>query len=194
MRCYWVTDDPIYIQYHDHEWGRPVVDDVKLLEFLILEGQQAGLNWLTILKKRESMRAAYAAFDPYALAAYSESDVASLLVNPGIIRNRRKVAATLQNAKAYIKLIQGGESFSEYLWHFVGGETRVNAWSGPKEVPVMTDQSKQMSRDLKKRGFSFVGPTICYAFMQAVGMVWDHTTDCDCYEQFSKLGRRKDED
>ena len=177
-RCAWVTDDPLYIAYHDQEWGVPVYHDLALFEMLILEGQQAGLNWLTILKKRASLRAAYADFNPARLSRFNQQDFQRLMQNTGIIRNRLKVQAAILNAKALLNLKKKGESLSDILWDCVGGQPIVNTWQTSAEVPVMSVQSKQMSSLLKKRGFSFVGPTICYAFMQAVGMVNDHTLDC----------------
>ena len=177
-RCAWVTDDPLYIAYHDQEWGVPVYDDLALFEMLILEGQQAGLNWLTILKKRASLRAAYANFDPIKLSRFNQQDFQRLMQNTSIIRNRLKIQAAILNAKALLNLKNKGESLSDILWDCVNGQPIVNTWQTSTEVPVMSVQSKQMSSRLKKRGFSFVGPTICYAFMQAVGMVNDHTLDC----------------
>jgi len=177
-RCAWVTEDPLYQQYHDQEWGQPVYEDLKLFEFLILEGQQAGLSWITILKRRQGYRAAYCQFNPEKIARFNQQDYDRLMQNTGIIRNRRKVAAVIQNAKAYLRCAEQGRSFSQLLWQVVDGNPVINHWSQAEEVPVMTEQSKQMSSQLKKCGFTFVGPTICYAFMQAVGMVWDHTQDC----------------
>ena len=185
-RCAWVTDDVIYQAYHDQEWGVPVYDEQLLFEYLILEGQQAGLNWLTVLKKRESLRQAYAGFVPAKLAHFSQQDCQRLMADESIIRNRLKINAAIQNAKALLVLQKQGQSLSTLLWGCVEGAPVINHWANASAVPVMTAQSKAMSSLLKKKGFSFVGPTICYAFMQAVGMVNDHTQDCDCYRQREK--------
>lgn len=183
-RCAWVADNPLNIHYHDHEWGRPIYDDQKLFEFLILEGAQAGLSWLTILKKRDNYRACFDNFLPQKIALYDQHKIDSLLSNPGIIRNRLKIASAITNAKAYLQIIKQWPSFSDYLWHFVDGQPIKNHWDTIKHVPTKTILSDKMSKDLKIQGFKFVGSTICYAFMQAVGMVNDHTTDCFCYEKF----------
>jgi len=181
-RCGWVSDDPVYQEYHDKEWGVPVYNDRDLLEKLILDGAQAGLSWITILKRRDSYRIAYDQFDPSIMADWSDEKLEELLQNPGIIRNRLKVQSARKNARAYLKLMdQGG--FSSFLWSFVGGSPKINNWTNLSEVPAETEESKAMSKALKKRGFTFVGPTICYAFMQAVGMVNDHTIDCFRYRQ-----------
>lgn len=177
-RCGWVTDDPLYIEYHDKEWGVPVHNDRKLFEMLILEGAQAGLSWITILKKRENYRKALDNFDYNKIAKYDEEKKEELLSNKGIIRNKRKINATINNAKTFIKAQEEFGSFDKYIWKFVGGKPIKNRWNKLEEVPTMTEKSEEMSKDLKKRGFKFVGPTICYSFMQAVGMVNDHTTDC----------------
>ncbi len=182
-RCKWVTDDPIYIEYHDNEWGVPVHDDRKLFEFLILEGAQAGLSWITILKKRENYRSAFDDFDPVKISQYDESKIVELLSNQGIVRNRRKIEATINNAKQFLKIQQDFGSFDKYIWQFVGGTPKKNNWSKIEEVPATTAESDIMSKDLKKRGFKFVGSTICYSFMQAIGMVNDHTTDCFRYDK-----------
>jgi DNA-3-methyladenine glycosylase I len=179
-RCGWVTDDPLYINYHDQEWGVPIYDDRRLFEFLILEGVQAGLSWITVLKKRENYRKSFDNFDPEKIAVYTQRKIDALLVNSGIVRNRLKIAAAITNAQAYLKLVQEEGSFSQYLWSFVGGEPLVMPRKNLREVPASTEISDQMSKDLKKRGFKFVGSTICYAFMQAVGMVNDHVSDCFC--------------
>lgn len=182
-RCAWVpANNELYIQYHDQEWGIPVYDDRKLFEMIILEGAQAGLSWITVLKKREAYRQAFDNFDPEKVANYDEKKIAELLENPGIIRNRLKVNSTVTNAKAMLEIKQQGQSFSDYLWQFVDGKPIVNAWTTFEQVPVSTKESDAMSKHLKKCGFKFVGTTICYAFMQAVGMVNDHTTDCFCYK------------
>lgn len=188
-RCAWVTDDPIYIQYHDHEWGVPVYDDRLLFEFLNLEGAQAGLSWITVLKKRENYRASFDNFDPHKIAKYNSKKIETLLKNPGIIRNRLKIEATITNAKAYIEVLKEWDSFNQYLWHFVDGVPIRNHWKNNKEIPTKTLISDAMSKDLKKRGFKFVGSTICYAFMQAVGMVNDHTVDCFLSKKITKQRR-----
>lgn len=180
IRCAWVTEDPMYINYHDNEWGRPVYDNQQLFEFLILEGAQAGLSWITVLKKRENYRACFDQFDPFKIALYNEDKINELLLNPGIIRNRLKIESAIKNAQVYIKLCDEGLDFSQYLWQFVGGKPLINHWETIKQIPAQTTISDAMSKDLKKRGFKFVGSTICYAFMQAVGMVNDHTMDCFC--------------
>ncbi|MGF7057552.1 DNA-3-methyladenine glycosylase I [Brassicibacter mesophilus] len=182
-RCKWVTDDPIYIEYHDKEWGIPVHDDRKLFEFLILEGAQAGLSWITILKKRENYRKVFDDFDPVKVAQYGEEKIQELLSNKGIVRNRRKIESTVNNAKEFLAIQKEFGSFDKYIWQFVGGSPKINNWNRIEEVPVTTVESDLMSKDLKKRGFKFVGSTICYSFMQAVGMVNDHTTDCFRYSE-----------
>jgi DNA-3-methyladenine glycosylase I len=185
-RCTWART-PLSIAYHDLEWGVPVHDDNTLFEFLTLEGAQAGLSWETILKKREAYRKAFAGFDPAKVARFTESRVARLLPNPGIVRNRLKIASTVSNAKALLAVQRELGSFDSYVWSFVGGTPRTNRWKTPGQVPAQTPQSDALSRDLLQRGFKFVGSTICYAFMQAVGMVNDHTRDCFRYERASKL-------
>ncbi|KYH28748.1 DNA-3-methyladenine glycosylase 1 [Clostridium tepidiprofundi DSM 19306] len=177
-RCKWVSEDPIYIEYHDKEWGVPVHDDRKLFEFLILEGAQAGLSWITILKKRENYREAFDNFDVQKVSKYDEEKINELLLNKGIVRNRRKIEAAINNAKQFIKIQEEFGSFDKYIWQFVGYNTIKNKWVNLEDVPVTTDEACNMSKDLKRRGFKFVGPTICYSFMQAVGMVNDHTIDC----------------
>ncbi len=177
-RCAWVTDDPLYIAYHDREWGVPVYDDRRLFEFLILEGAQAGLSWYTVLRKREHYRLALDNFDPHAIAQYPDAAIDTLMTNPGLIRNRRKLAATIENARAFLAVQAEFGSFATYLWQFVGGEPRQNAWPTLADVPPETPESRAMSRDLKRHHFTFVGPTICYALMQACGLVNDHTIDC----------------
>jgi DNA-3-methyladenine glycosylase I len=176
-RCHWATND-LSIRYHDEEWGVPVQDDDRWFEFLVLEGAQAGLSWDTILKKRERYRMVFDHFDPAAVARYDARKVAALLADPGIVRNRLKVASAVQNAQAFLKVQGEFGSFDTYIWRFVEGRPRRNAWRSLREVPARTDQSDAMSRDLKRRGFNFVGSTICYAFMQATGMVNDHLVDC----------------
>ncbi len=177
-RCGWATSDPLYLAYHDEEWGVPVHDDRRLFEMLILEGAQAGLSWITILKRREGYRRAFHGFNPAKIARYGEKDVARLLTDPGIIRNRAKVEATIKNAQAYLKVVEETGSFDAFLWGLVGGKPRINHWKTLKDLPPETPESKAMSKELKRRGFGFVGSTICYAFMQAVGMVDDHVATC----------------
>ena len=177
-RCAWVTADPLYIEYHDREWGVPNYEDRHLFEMLILEGAQAGLSWLTILKKREAYRKAFAGFDPRKVARFTDRKIETLLRNPGIVRNRLKINAARNNARACLAVMEEYGSFADYIWQFVDGRPIVNHWRHAREVPVTTAESDAMSRDLKQRGFSFVGSTICYAYMQAVGMVNDHTRDC----------------
>jgi DNA-3-methyladenine glycosylase I len=179
-RCAWVPlADPAYVEYHDEEWGRPSRDDRHLFEMLVLEGAQAGLSWSTILRKREGYRRAFAGFDVEKVARFGERDVERLLGDAGIVRNRLKVESAIANARAALTLDM---PLSEYLWSFVGGRPKVNAWRTLAEIPAETDESKAMSKELKKRGFRFVGPTVCYAFMQATGMVNDHTVDCFRYD------------
>lgn len=181
-RCAWVTQDSLYIDYHDKEWGVPIFEDRLLFEFLILEGAQAGLSWLTVLKKREHYRRVFDNFIPEKIARYSQQNIQTLLSDPGIIRNRLKVNSAVINAKAYFQVLKEYPTFSNYLWGFVNGEPIQNHWKTIEEIPVSTPISESLSKDLKQRGFKFVGNTICYAFMQAVGMVNDHTTDCFCYD------------
>jgi DNA-3-methyladenine glycosylase I len=171
------------VQYHDQEWGVPLHDDRKLFEFLVLEGAQAGLSWSTILQKRERYREAFDQFDPIVVAGYGPERAAELLADPGIVRNRLKIAATIRNAKAFLAVQSEFGSFDAYVWSFVGGLPRANARASLGEIPARTPESDAMSRDLKRRGFSFVGSTICYAFMQAVGMVNDHVVDCFRYAE-----------
>jgi len=185
IRCAW-PGNPLAIRYHDEEWGVPQHDDRILFEFLILEGAQAGLSWDTILNKRENYRRAFDRFDPRRVARYDAKKVASLLRDPGIVRNRLKVAAAVKNAKAFLEIQQEFGSFDAYIWKFVGGKPKVNKWRSLKQLPVRTPESDAMSKDLRKRGFSFVGSTICYAFMQAVGMVNDHARNCFRYAELSR--------
>ena len=177
-RCAWAGSDPLYLAYHDREWGVPVHDEALLFEFLVLEGAQAGLSWITILKKREAYRAAFARFDPATVAAFDSAKSALLLSNPGIVRNRLKVESAISNARAFLAIQEEFGSFDAYLWAFVDGRPLQNAWVGHQKLPASTALSDFLSRDLKRRGFRFVGSTICYAFMQAVGMVNDHAIDC----------------
>jgi DNA-3-methyladenine glycosylase I len=181
-RCAWVTDNPIYIHYHDHEWGVPIYNDRLLFEFLILEGAQAGLNWLTVLKKRDNYRACFDQFNSLKIVRYDKKKIAALLENPGIIRNKLKINSVVENAKACLSVKEEWGSFSDYIWQFVEGKPIQNHWKNSKQVPDRTPISDHMSKDLKKRGFKFVGSTICYAYMQAVGMVNDHTVDCFRYQ------------
>jgi len=187
-RCEWVESaDPIYIQYHDIEWGVPLHDDRMLFEFIILDGFQAGLSWFTILKKRDHFREVFDAFDPQKIAIYDERKKSMLLSDPGIIRNRQKINAAIQNAKAFLHIQDEFGSFGRYIWQFVGNKPKCNAWKTLKEIPAKTEESEAMSRDLYKRGFKFVGPTICYAFMQAAGLVNDHVVDCFRYKEILSL-------
>jgi DNA-3-methyladenine glycosylase I len=188
-RCAWARD-PLDIAYHDEEWGVPVHDDRTLFEFLTLEGAQAGLSWATILRKRDGYRRAFAGFDPVRVARYTEARTERLLADPAIVRNRAKIAATVANARVFLAVQREHGSFDAYVWSFVGGRPRQNAWRVLKELPAETDESRTLSKDLQKRGFRFVGPTICYAFMQAVGMVNDHTVDCYRWRQVGRLARR----
>ena len=183
MRCTWAGTDPLYINYHDTEWGVPLHQDRKLFEFLILEGAQAGLSWLTVLKKRPNYRRAFDGFEPRKIARYGSRKTKRLLSDDGIIRNRLKVAAAIQNARAFLEVQKEFGRFNTYLWGFVGGRPVKNAWKTGEQIPAQTALSKALSDDLKRRGFKFVGPTICYAFMQAVGMVNDHTVDCFRYNE-----------
>ena len=182
IRCAWATT-PLGIAYHDSEWGVPLHDDRMLFEFLILEGAQAGLSWELILQKRESYREAFDWFDPVAVASYDDDKVAELLANPGIVRNRLKVAASIGNARAFLDAQREFGTFDAYIWGFVGGSPVSNAWQSLADIPASTPTSKTMSKELRRRGFRFVGPTICYAFMQATGMVNDHTVDCFRYSE-----------
>jgi DNA-3-methyladenine glycosylase I len=180
-RCGWAGTDPLYVAYHDEEWGVPEHDDRRLFEFLVLEGAQAGLSWLTILRKRESFRDAFAGFDPRRVARFDRRTIAALLRNPGIVRNRLKVEAAVRNARAFLDVQDEFGSFDAYIWRFVGGTPQRHAWRTLGEIPARTPEAEAMSRDLKRRGFGFVGPTICYALMQATGMVNDHLVTCFRY-------------
>lgn len=186
-RCPWCEGFDLYREYHDREWGVPLRDDRALFELLILEGAQAGLSWSTVLKKRENYRRAFDGFDPVRIARYDDAKVASLLADPGIIRNRAKVAATIQNARSLLALTADGRSFSDFLWQFVGGTPIQNQWASMAEVPARTAAADAMSKALLKAGFKFVGPTICYAFMQASGMVNDHLTSCARHDELRAL-------
>ena len=187
IRCQWPGTDPLYVQYHDEEWGVPVYDDQTLLAKLILDGAQAGLSWITILRKRENYWQAFDQFDPEKIAGYDEAKIAELLQNPGIVRNRLKVQSAVKNAQGFLAIQEQHGSFSDFLWQFVGGRPIQNSWRSLSELPAETAESQAMSKALKKYGFSFVGPTIVYAFMQAVGMVNDHVVDCFRYEQVKAL-------
>ncbi len=185
QRCAWAGTDPLYGAYHDTEWGVPLHDDQRLFEFLMLEGAQAGLSWITILRKRDNYRAAFDHFDAEKIARYSAKKIERLLQDPGIVRNRLKVAAAVSNAQAFLKVQKEFGGFDRYLWQFVGGAPLQNCWKTHKQVPTSTAESDAMSKDLKKRGFKFVGSTICYAHMQACGMVNDHTVDCFRHRELS---------
>jgi len=187
IRCEWAGTDPLYVAYHDDEWGTPVHEDQHLFEMLILEGAQAGLSWRTILNKREGYRAAFHGFDIATVAAFSQHDVDHLMTDPGIVRNRLKIESASKNARGTLAIQDEFGSLAAFLWQFVDGEQRQNAWTSMADVPAQSEQSAAMSKSLKKRGFNFVGPTICYAFMQAIGMVNDHTMDC--YRHGELLGR-----
>jgi DNA-3-methyladenine glycosylase I len=188
-RCPWAAKDPLYLPYHDEEWGVPSHDDRHLFEMLILEGAQAGLSWLTILRKREHYRRAFDGFDPGRVARYTEKRQAKLLADPGIVRNRQKVAAAVVNARLFLELARERGSFDAYLWSFVGGQPRQNRFRRLSDVPARTPESDALSKDLAKRGFKFVGSTICYALMQAVGLVNDHLVTCPRHEPVRALGR-----
>lgn len=181
QRCLWPGSDIQMLRYHDEEWGVPLHDDRKLFEFLVLDAFQAGLSWSCVLHKRKNFRIAFDNFEPLLIAGYTQDKVASLLLDPGIIRNRLKIAATISNAQAFLQIQADFGSFDKYIWQFTEGETLVNAWTDEKQIPASSPESDAMSRDLRKRGFKFAGSTICYAFMQAAGMVNDHLVDCFRY-------------
>ncbi|HSL16382.1 MAG TPA: DNA-3-methyladenine glycosylase I [Methylomirabilota bacterium] len=191
VRCGWCGDDPLYVAYHDREWGVPVHDDRTLFEFLVLEGAQAGLSWSTILKKREGYRRLYDGFDPERVARYDDAKVAELLSDPAIVRNRAKVAASISNARAFLRVQAEHGSFADYIWRFVDGVPIQNAWTTLAELPAVTPLAETISKDLKKRGFKFVGPTIVYAHMQATGMVNDHLVRCFRHPEVAALGKRE---
>ncbi len=186
-RCGWCGSDPLYLAYHDDEWGVPVHDDQRLFEFLVLEGAQAGLSWFTILKKRENYRKPFQGFAYERIARYSEGDVVRLMTDSGIVRNRLKIEATIKNAQGVLDIQEEFGSLDAFIWRYVEGNPIQNAWQCLQEVPAQTKLSEQMSKDLKKRGFNFVGSTICYSFMQAVGMVNDHTTDCFRHREIANV-------
>ena len=188
QRCPWCGTDPLYVAYHDEVWGRPEYDDLALFEKLCLDGQQAGLSWITILRKQQTYRAAYDNFDPEKIVRYDSDRIETLLQNPGIIRNRLKVESVIRNARGYLALQEQGQSFSDFLWGFVGGQPVQNEWRAFAEVPVHTPEAEAMSKALRKQGFNFVGPTIVYAFMQATGMVNDHLVSCPQHAHCRALG------
>jgi DNA-3-methyladenine glycosylase I len=182
-RCAWASSDPLYIAYHDEEWGRPVHDDRRIFEFLILEGMQAGLSWLTVLRKRENFRRAFDGFDAQKIARYDQKKIAALMLDASIIRNRLKINGAVKNARAFLSVQKEFGTFDTYIWQFVGGKPLCHAFKKMSNIPASTKESDAMSRDLKKRGFIFVGSTICYAHMQASGMVNDHLVSCFCYKK-----------
>jgi len=188
IRCPWCVKDALYVKYHDEEWGAPLRDDRKLFEFLVLEGAQAGLSWITILRKRENYRAAFAGFDAEKVARFDDGDISRLLGDAGIVRNMAKIRSAVKNARAFLNVAEEFGAFSEYLWGFVDGQPVINRWSELSQVPAVTPLAEKISKDMKKRGFSFFGPTVCYAHMQATGMVNDHLTGCFRYEE---LGGKK---
>jgi DNA-3-methyladenine glycosylase I len=190
-RCAWPGQDPLYVAYHDEEWGVPEYDDRALYEKLILDGFQAGLSWITILRKRDNFRRAFDGFDPKKIARYSEAKIAKLLKDEGIIRHRGKIEGAIKNARIYLDIMEEPGGFSGYLWNFVDGKPLQNKWAGMKQVPAETPMSQALSKDLKKRGFTFCGPTIVYAFAQAVGMVNDHMTGCFRHKECAKLARKR---
>lgn len=185
-RCHWPTNDPLYLDYHDNEWGRPQYDSRALFEMLCLEGMQAGLSWITILKRRDNYRSAFAGFNPSLIANFNDKKIDELMNDSGIIRNRRKIEAIVANARAFLA-IEEERTFSNFIWSFVGGKPVNHAYANASEIPSSTDTSREMSRALKQKGFKFVGETICYAYMQAVGMANDHETGCFCYEEIARV-------
>lgn len=189
QRCGWAGPEQIYLDYHDHEWGVPIFDDRHLFEFLILEGAQAGLSWITVLKKRDAYRRLFHNFDAEKIARFTPARVERLLQDSGIIRNRLKIEAAIQNARSFLTVQEQFGRFSDYIWQFVDGSPVQNKWKTDRQVPASTTLSEQLSRDLKQRGFRFVGPTICYAYMQAVGMVNDHITACYRHNEILELGK-----
>ena len=190
-RCSWCGQDELYCRYHDEEWGVPVYDDRKHFEFMVLESAQAGLSWLTILRKREAYRTAYAGFDPQVVADYGEAQIKELLENPGIVRNERKIRASLNNARRFLEVQEAFGSFSDYLWAFVGHRPVVNAWQQEREIPAQTALSVAISKDLKQRGFQFLGPIIIYSHLQATGLVNDHVVDCFRYRELVNREKNK---
>ena len=186
-RCSWCGEHEFYVAYHDMEWGVPLHDDQKLFEFLILEGAQAGLSWLTILKKRDAYRKAYYQFDAEKISRFNSRSIERLMNNAGIVRNRLKIEASIDNARAFLEVQDEFGSFDKFIWQYVNHRPRQNRWRQLKDIPALTNESQQMSKDLQQRGFRFVGPTICYAFMQATGMANDHVTTCFRYKQVAKI-------
>jgi len=191
-RCTWCGSDPQYVAYHDEDWGVPVYDDRLLFEMLILEGAQAGLSWLTILKKRGNYQKAFHGFDAARVACYDQKEIDRLMHDAGIVRNRLKIEAAVKNARGFLQVREEFSSFSDYLWRYVDGKQIVNEWKNLSDIPAHTKISNQLSKDLKKRGFNFIGPTICYAFMQSIGMVNDHTTDCFRYREINQLTSKRE--
>ena len=190
-RCFWCGNDPVYVAYHDEEWGVPVLDDRALFEKLVLDGFQAGLSWITILRKRDAFRTAFREFDPLKVARFNERDVTRLLQNEKIVRSRAKINGAIKNAQMWIALMDGGDgAFRDFLWKHVDHRTKLNQLRGREDIEAETTESRAMAKDLKKHGFSFCGPTICYAFMQAVGMVNDHLVTCDRHRTIEKIARR----
>lgn len=192
IRCEWAGTDPLYVQYHDEEWGVPIHDDRKWFEKILLDSAQAGLSWITILRKRENYRKAYDNFDYRKIADYDEEKLQELLANAGIVRNRRKIEASIHNAHTFLTIREEFGSFDAYLWRFVEGAAKVNAWKSMKELPAKTPESETLSKDLIKRGFKFIGPTVCYAFMQAGGMVNDHLVPCFRYQELLEMNRSQE--
>ena len=188
-RCSWAGQDPLYVAYHDEEWGVPEYDDRALFEKLILDGFQAGLSWITILRKRDNFRRAFAGFEPAVVARFGPDDVERLLADPGIVRNRLKVESAVENARRVLEVQEEAGGLDGYLWSFVGGTPIVGRWGSVREIPAETAESRTMSRELKRRGFRFVGPTVCYAFMQAAGLVNDHVTTCFRYSELAGASR-----
>jgi DNA-3-methyladenine glycosylase I len=188
-RCAWCGTDPLYVRYHDEEWGVPLHDDRRLFEAIVLDGAQAGLSWITILRKRENYRVAYDGFNPAVVARYDDEKMAALLANAGIVRNRAKITASVSNARAFLKVQEEFGTFGAYLWRYVDGTPIQNRWRSLSEIPAETPLSQTISKDLLKRGFKFVGSTICYAMMQAIGMVNDHTLDCFRHDKVAAMGK-----
>ncbi|KPK11231.1 MAG: DNA-3-methyladenine glycosylase [Acidithiobacillales bacterium SG8_45] len=188
-RCQWCGSDPLYQSYHDKEWGVPQYQDRKLFEMLILEGAQAGLSWITILKKRQNYRKAFDRFRPETIAGYTQRDIRRLMADPGIVRNRLKIEATIHNARSYLQFREQNGRFSDFIWQFVDGAPKTNRWKTVADIPAVTPESDALSKALKQQGFKFIGSTTCYAFMQAAGMVNDHTTDCFRYREIRQLGQ-----
>jgi DNA-3-methyladenine glycosylase I len=188
-RCTWPANDTLYLEYHDVEWGTPSYNDRHLFEMLILESMQSGLSWITILRKREAFRTAFKNFEIESVARFTEKKIEKLLADPGIIRNRAKILATIENARAATKVLQKTDSLADFLWETVGGAPKQNSWKSGSEIPVLTDESKALAKRLKEHGFKFLGPTTCYAFMQAVGMVNDHLVECFRHEELGRARR-----